>query len=119
MNLFYKCVSFLPLKLIFVAMKEVVRVRKIAAGVHHAHHRYHHGWFVMMAVGWVKGELRDIPNVAGRHPALWEGGENLGVKRKVTTSCLLPSRLVSGRGQLPSVSPVPQNAGLYGRTVVS
>lgn len=73
----------------------------------------------MMAVGWVKGELRDIPNVAGRHPALWEGGENLGVKHKVTTSCLLPSRLVSGGGQLPSVSPVPQNTGLYGRTVVS
>ncbi|NXI49600.1 TM38A protein, partial [Chloroceryle aenea] len=55
MNLFYKCVSFLPLKLVFVAMKEVVRVRKIAAGVHHAHHHYHHGWFVMMATGWVKG----------------------------------------------------------------
>lgn len=56
MNLFYKCVSFLPMKLIFVAMKEVVRVRKIAAGVHHAHHHYHHGWFIMMATGWVKGE---------------------------------------------------------------
>lgn len=56
MNLFYKCVSFLPVKLIFVAMKEVVRVRKIAAGVHHAHHLYHHGWFVMMATGWVKGD---------------------------------------------------------------
>ncbi|NXG17996.1 TM38A protein, partial [Grallaria varia] len=55
MNLFYKCVSFLPVKLIFVAMKEVVRVRKIAAGVQHAHHLYHHGWFVMMATGWVKG----------------------------------------------------------------
>ncbi|NXS37243.1 TM38A protein, partial [Pomatostomus ruficeps] len=55
MNLFYKCVSFLPVKLIFVAMKEVVRVRKIAAGVHHAHHLYHHGWFVMLATGWVKG----------------------------------------------------------------
>ncbi|XP_057241121.1 trimeric intracellular cation channel type A isoform X1 [Malurus melanocephalus] len=55
MNLFYKCVSFLPVKLIFVAMKEVVRVRKIAAGVHHAHHLYHHGWFIMMATGWVKG----------------------------------------------------------------
>ncbi|XP_025922870.1 trimeric intracellular cation channel type A isoform X1 [Apteryx rowi] len=52
MDLFYKCVSFLPLKLVFVAMKEVVRVRKIVAGVHHAHH---HGWFVMMATGWVKG----------------------------------------------------------------
>uniref|UniRef100_A0A8D2NFU4 Trimeric intracellular cation channel type A n=1 Tax=Zonotrichia albicollis TaxID=44394 RepID=A0A8D2NFU4_ZONAL len=55
MNLFYKCVSFLPVKLILVAMKEVVRVRKISAGVHHAHHLYHHGWFVMVATGWLKG----------------------------------------------------------------
>uniref|UniRef100_A0A674J452 Trimeric intracellular cation channel type A n=1 Tax=Terrapene triunguis TaxID=2587831 RepID=A0A674J452_9SAUR len=54
MNLFYKCVSFLPVKLIFVAMKEVVRVRKIAIGVHHAHHHYHHGWFIMVVTGWVK-----------------------------------------------------------------
>ncbi|KAG8126749.1 hypothetical protein E2320_021811, partial [Naja naja] len=49
------CVSFLPVKLIFVAMKEVVRVRKIAAGVHHAHHHYHHGWFIMVIIGFVKG----------------------------------------------------------------
>ncbi|KYO41869.1 trimeric intracellular cation channel type A [Alligator mississippiensis] len=55
MNLFYKCVSFLPVKLIFVAMKEVVRVRKIAVGVHHAHHHYHDGWLIMVATGWVKG----------------------------------------------------------------
>ncbi|XP_060640803.2 trimeric intracellular cation channel type A [Anolis sagrei] len=55
LNLFYKCVSFLPIKLVFVAMKEVVRVRKIAAGVHHAHHAYHHGWVVMVIIGFVKG----------------------------------------------------------------
>ncbi|XP_044109927.1 trimeric intracellular cation channel type A isoform X1 [Neovison vison] len=55
LDLFYKCVCFLPVKLIFVAMKEVVRVRKIAVGIHHAHHHYHHGWFVMIATGWVKG----------------------------------------------------------------
>lgn len=79
MNLFYKCVSFLPVKLIFVAMKEVVRVRKIAAGVHHAHHRYHHGWFIMMATGWVKGETRDICNAAGRtQPCGRAGGEVQG-----------------------------------------
>lgn len=80
MNLFYKCVSFLPVKLIFVAMKEVVRVRKIAAGVHHAHHQYHHGWFIMMATGWVKGDTRDTPVHCG------EGGENLQVKPEVTMS---------------------------------
>ncbi|XP_052608445.1 trimeric intracellular cation channel type A isoform X1 [Peromyscus californicus insignis] len=55
LDLFYKCVCFLPVKLIFVAMKEVVRVRKIAVGIHHAHHHYHHGWFIMIATGWVKG----------------------------------------------------------------
>ncbi|XP_062816090.1 trimeric intracellular cation channel type A isoform X2 [Anolis carolinensis] len=55
LNLFYKCVSFLPVKLVFVAMKEVVRGRKIAAGVHHAHHAYHHGWAVMVIIGFVKG----------------------------------------------------------------
>lgn len=56
LNLFYKCVAFLPVKLVLVALKEVVRVRKIAAGVHHAHHAYHHGFFIMVIVGYVKGQ---------------------------------------------------------------
>lgn len=77
MNLFYKCVSFLPVKLIFVAMKEVVRVRKIAAGVHHAHHRYHHGWFIMMAIGWVKGEMSDSLLQQGGTQPCGEGREKL------------------------------------------
>jgi len=55
LNLFYKCVAFLPVKLVLVALKEVVRTRKIAAGVHHAHHAYHHGFFIMVIVGYVKG----------------------------------------------------------------
>lgn len=55
LNLFYKCVAFLPVKLVLVALKEVVRTRKIAAGVHHAHHAYHHGLFIMVIVGYVKG----------------------------------------------------------------
>nr|XP_006639855.1 PREDICTED: trimeric intracellular cation channel type A [Lepisosteus oculatus] len=55
LNLFYKCVAFLPVKMILVALKEVVRVRKIAAGVHHAHHAYHHGYFIMVITGYVKG----------------------------------------------------------------
>lgn len=55
LNLFYKCVAFLPVKLVLVALKEVVRTRKIAAGVHHAHHAYHHGFFIMIIVGYVKG----------------------------------------------------------------
>lgn len=48
--------AFLPVKLVLVALKEVVRVRKIAAGVHHAHHAYHHGFFIMVIVGYVKGQ---------------------------------------------------------------
>lgn len=56
LNLFYKCVAFLPVKLVLVALKEVVRVRKIAAGVHHAHHAYHHGYFIMVIVGYIKGQ---------------------------------------------------------------
>jgi len=55
LNLFYKCVAFVPVKLVLVALKEVVRCRKIAAGVHHAHHAYHHGYFIMVIVGYVKG----------------------------------------------------------------
>ncbi|KAI7795539.1 trimeric intracellular cation channel type A [Triplophysa rosa] len=55
LNLFYKCVAFLPVKLVLVALKEVVRSRKIAAGVHHAHHAYHHGWLIMIITGYVKG----------------------------------------------------------------
>lgn len=88
MNLFYKCVSFLPLKLVFVAMKEVVRVRKIAAGVHHAHHLYHHGWFVMMATGWVKGDTWDAPEAAGRAGTVWgeQQGAGVGWGARVPTS---------------------------------
>ncbi|KAA0707912.1 Trimeric intracellular cation channel type A [Triplophysa tibetana] len=56
LNLFYKCVAFLPVKLVLVALKEVVRSRKIAAGVHHAHHAYHHGWLIMIITGYVKGK---------------------------------------------------------------
>lgn len=60
LNLFYKCVAFLPVKLVLVALKEVVRARKIAAGVHHAHHAYHHGFFIMVIVGYVKGQCASV-----------------------------------------------------------
>uniref|UniRef100_UPI00398F3D06 trimeric intracellular cation channel type A-like n=1 Tax=Pristiophorus japonicus TaxID=55135 RepID=UPI00398F3D06 len=55
LNLFYKCVAFMPVKLVLTAMKEVVRVHKISVGVDHAHHAYHHGWIIMVLVGWAKG----------------------------------------------------------------
>lgn len=61
LNLFYKCVAFLPVKLVLVALKEVVRTRKIAAGVHHAHHAYHHGWLIMVITGYVKGKYLRYP----------------------------------------------------------
>lgn len=55
LNLFYKCTAFMPVKLVLVALKEVVRARKIAAGVHHAHHAYHHSFLIMVIIGYVKG----------------------------------------------------------------
>uniref|UniRef100_A0A8C1PV40 Trimeric intracellular cation channel type A n=1 Tax=Cyprinus carpio TaxID=7962 RepID=A0A8C1PV40_CYPCA len=61
LNLFYKCVAFLPVKLVLVALKEVVRTRKIAAGVHHAYHAYHHGWLIMVITGYVKGKYLISP----------------------------------------------------------
>uniref|UniRef100_A0A8C4RD52 Transmembrane protein 38A n=2 Tax=Eptatretus burgeri TaxID=7764 RepID=A0A8C4RD52_EPTBU len=54
-DLFFKFCSLLPAKLIIVAGKEIARVRKIAVGVAHAHHVYHHGYIVMVAVGLAKG----------------------------------------------------------------
>nr|XP_034973054.1 trimeric intracellular cation channel type A [Zootoca vivipara] len=85
LNIFYKCVSFLPVKLVFVAMKEVVRVRKIAAGVHHAHHQYHNGWLVMVIVGFVKGGTPRPP------PPRIPGGQQLPPNRQqsplLTRSC--------------------------------
>ncbi|NP_001344208.1 trimeric intracellular cation channel type A isoform 3 [Mus musculus] len=77
LDLFYKCVCFLPVKLIFVAMKEVVRVRKIAVGIHHAHHHYHHGWFIMIATGWVKGSgVALLSNVEQLLRGVWKPETN-------------------------------------------
>lgn len=82
LDLFYKCVCFLPVKLIFVAMKEVVRVRKIAVGIHHAHHHYHHGWFIMIATGWVKGKQSyDREDKKRRHSDMAQWVKELAAKR--------------------------------------
>lgn len=54
-DLYYRLCSLLPVKLFVVAGKEVTRVRKIAAGVAHAHHVYKRGYVVMVAVGIAKG----------------------------------------------------------------
>ncbi|KAI6072248.1 Trimeric intracellular cation channel type A isoform X1 [Aix galericulata] len=120
MNLFYKCVSFLPVKLIFVAMKEVVRVRKIAAGVHHAHHQYHHGWFIMMATGWVKGSgVALMSNFEQLLRGVWKPETNeilhmsllkMEFKEPFRTKCKVhkPSR------QVLYFSSSPTKASLYG-----
>uniref|UniRef100_A0A3Q4G8X9 Trimeric intracellular cation channel type A n=1 Tax=Neolamprologus brichardi TaxID=32507 RepID=A0A3Q4G8X9_NEOBR len=76
LNLFYKCVSFLPIKLVLVALKEVVRTRKIAAGVHHAHHAYHHGFFIMVIVGYVKSGVALMSNFEQLLRGVWRPETN-------------------------------------------
>ncbi|KAG9464806.1 hypothetical protein GDO78_019358 [Eleutherodactylus coqui] len=53
-DLFYRCFSFLPLRVIAAAMKEVTRTWKIVAGVTHAHSRFKDAFLVMVANGWAK-----------------------------------------------------------------
>ncbi|KAM8962360.1 trimeric intracellular cation channel type B [Pelodytes ibericus] len=53
-DLFYKCSSFLPIKVIVAALKEVTRTWKIISGVTHAHSHFKDAWLVMIAIGWAK-----------------------------------------------------------------
>ncbi|NWR89699.1 T38BA protein, partial [Furnarius figulus] len=52
---FYRCFSFLPLRLVVAGMKEVTRTWKITAGVAHADRHFKDAWLVMVAVGWARG----------------------------------------------------------------
>uniref|UniRef100_A0A8D0L6Q8 Transmembrane protein 38B n=1 Tax=Sphenodon punctatus TaxID=8508 RepID=A0A8D0L6Q8_SPHPU len=54
-DLAYRCVSFLPLRLMVAGMKEVTRTWKITGGVMHAHSHYKNAWLIMIAVGWARG----------------------------------------------------------------
>nr|XP_033774429.1 trimeric intracellular cation channel type B isoform X2 [Geotrypetes seraphini] len=54
-NIFYKCCSFLPLRLMLAGMKEVTRTWKIVNGVLHANSRFSNAWIIMIAIGWAKG----------------------------------------------------------------
>ncbi|XP_030050182.1 trimeric intracellular cation channel type B [Microcaecilia unicolor] len=54
-NMFYKCCSFLPLRLMLAGMKEVTRTWKIVNGVLHANSRFSNAWIIMIAIGWVRG----------------------------------------------------------------
>ncbi|NXM23913.1 T38BA protein, partial [Oxyruncus cristatus] len=54
-DIFCRCFSFLPLRLLVAGMKEVTRTWKITAGVAHADSHFKDAWLVMVAVGWARG----------------------------------------------------------------
>ncbi|NXG09960.1 T38BA protein, partial [Sakesphorus luctuosus] len=54
-DLFCRCFSFLPLRLLVAGMKEVTRTWKITAGIAHADSHFKDAWLVMVAVGWARG----------------------------------------------------------------
>ncbi|XP_068090542.1 LOW QUALITY PROTEIN: trimeric intracellular cation channel type B [Hyperolius riggenbachi] len=54
LDLFYRCFSFLPLRIVAAAMKEVTRTWKILSGVTQAESRFKAAWLVMIANGWAK-----------------------------------------------------------------
>ncbi|XP_026995823.1 trimeric intracellular cation channel type B [Tachysurus fulvidraco] len=51
----YSSASFLPIRLVLTAMKEVTRTWKVLGGVTQASKKYKDSLFVMIAVGWAKG----------------------------------------------------------------
>ncbi|KAG7321144.1 hypothetical protein KOW79_015559 [Hemibagrus wyckioides] len=51
----YSTASFLPIRLVLTAMKEVTRTWKVLGGVTQASKKYKDSLFVMIAVGWAKG----------------------------------------------------------------
>ncbi|KYO35110.1 trimeric intracellular cation channel type B isoform X1 [Alligator mississippiensis] len=54
-DIFYRCFSFLPLRLMVAGMKEVTRTWKITGGITHANSHYKNAWLIMVAVGWARG----------------------------------------------------------------
>uniref|UniRef100_A0A8C0UK78 Transmembrane protein 38B n=1 Tax=Cyanistes caeruleus TaxID=156563 RepID=A0A8C0UK78_CYACU len=54
-DIFCRCFSFLPLRLLVAGMKEVTRTWKITDGIAHADIVYKDAWLVMVAVGWARG----------------------------------------------------------------
>ncbi|RWS27278.1 trimeric intracellular cation channel type A-like protein [Leptotrombidium deliense] len=51
----YKACKFMPFKVVFAAMKEVIRCKKVHDGVVHAAKIYPNGFIIMVAVGTIKG----------------------------------------------------------------
>lgn len=62
----YKFVKFLPVKLVLSCMKEVYRCRKVYDGVVHASRLFPASWFVMIAIGTVKGSGNSFVKVVER-----------------------------------------------------
>jgi len=55
MDLGYKLAKFLPVKIIFSAMKEIYRCKKVYDGVSHAAKLYPNAYLIMIIIGTIKG----------------------------------------------------------------
>ena len=51
----YKVCKFMPIKVVFASMKEVIRCKKVHDGVAHAAKVYPNGYLIMAIIGTVKG----------------------------------------------------------------
>lgn len=59
-DMFYRCFSLMPVRLLVAGMKEVTRTWKITDGIEHANTVYKDAWLVMIAVGWARGNMHSI-----------------------------------------------------------
>ncbi|XKL59408.1 hypothetical protein PGB90_000424 [Kerria lacca] len=62
----YKISKFLPIKLVFSAMKEVYRCKKVYDGVSHAAKLYPGAYFIMIIIGTLKGNGAGFTKLAER-----------------------------------------------------
>lgn len=62
----YKVSKFTPCKVVFAAMKEVIRCKKVHDGVAHAAKVYPNGYLIMAIVGTVKGNGAAFLKIAER-----------------------------------------------------
>ncbi|XP_065202495.1 trimeric intracellular cation channel type 1B.1 [Planococcus citri] len=62
----YKMSKFLPAKLVFSAMKEAYRCKKVYDGVSHAAKLYPSSYFIMIAIGTLKGNGAGFTKLAER-----------------------------------------------------
>lgn len=62
----YKVSKFTPIKVVFAAMKEVIRCKKVHDGVAHAAKVYPNGYLIMAIVGTVKGNGAAFLKIAER-----------------------------------------------------